>query len=73
MAGELVGSGDYDKLSDQQLIETVDYFTERLYHAERDLDEAIGHAALRGIVPTVPEPSNVISMVDYKNKKALGL
>lgn len=71
MAGELVGTGDYEKLSDQQLRETVDYFTERLYYAERDLDEAIGHAALRGIVPTVPEPSNVISMVDYK--KALGL
>lgn len=73
MTGELAGEADFNKLSDQQLIDTVDFFTERLYHAERDLDEAIGHAALRGILPTVAEPCNVISMVDYKNKKALGL
>lgn len=73
MTGELAGEAAFNKLSDQQLIDTVDFFTERLYHAERDLDEAIGHAALRGILPTVAEPNNVISMVDYKNKKALGL
>ena len=70
MGGELAGEAAFSKLTDQQLIDTVDYFTERLYRAERDLDKAIGQAALRGLVPTTPEPSNVVSLADYRLKKA---
>lgn len=66
-------TANFNKLTDDQLTATVDYFTERLYYAERDLDEAIGHAALRGLVPTVPEPSNVVSMADFRLRKQLNI
>lgn len=63
--------GEYEKLSDDQLRATVDYFTERLYNVEQSLEGAIAQAALRGISLAEPEPSNVVSLAEYKLRKQL--
>lgn len=59
---------DFNKLTDGELTELVDDLTEQFYHTENALNEAIGHAALRGLVPTVP-PANVVSLADYRESK----
>lgn len=58
-----------DRMTDDELRGAVDAQLERFYRTETDLNTLIGYAALRGLVPTVPD-GNVVSMDDYRQRES---